>query len=163
MHGNPALSVAVFGTFLTSMSIIAAFSIEATSRWPTPWEVLDRAHVPAWFAVALSSVVTALLAGALDSDFLSSFSLTLAIAAVPLGSWSLWGLISLSSEQGRWGLVVDLLAHSIQRAEPPADGDPADLGEIDTEDHVPASFLNVGRLRQPRRTEVAIEQVPTVL
>lgn len=159
----PALSVAVFGTFLTSMSIIAAFSVEATSRWPTPWEVLDRAHVPAWFAVALSSVVTALLAGALDSDFLSTFSLTLAIAAVPLGAWSLWGLISLSSEQGRWALVVDLLAHSILRAEAPASGDPADLGEIDTEDHVPASFLNVGRLRQPRRTKVAIEQVPTVL
>lgn len=163
INSIPALSVAVFGTFLTSMSIIAAFSVEATSRWPTPWEVLDRAHVQAWFTVALSSVVTALLAGAFDSDFLSTFSLTLAIAAVPLGTWGLWGLISLSSEQGRWGLVVDLLAHSILRAESLGDGEPADLGEIETEDHVPASFLNVGRLRQPRRTKVAIEQVPTVL
>jgi hypothetical protein len=163
VNSIPALSVAVFGTFLTSMSIIAAFSVEASSRWPTPWEVLDRAHVPAWFAVALGSVVTALLAGALDCDFLSAFSLTLAIAAIPLGAWGLWGLISLSSEQGRWGLVVDLLAHSIMRVEAPADSGPADLGEIATEDHVPASFLGVGRLRRPRRTKVSIEQVPRVL
>lgn len=163
INAIPAPSVAVFGTFLTSMSIIAAFSVEASSRWPTPWEVLNRALVPAWLAIALSSVVTALLAGALDSDLLSTLSLTLALAAIPLGAWGLWGLISLSSEQGRWELVVDLLARSIVRAEPPAAAGPADLGEIDTEDHVPASFLDVGRLRQPHRTKVAIEQVPSVL
>lgn len=159
----PALSVAVFGTFLTSMSIIAAFSIEGASRWPTPWEALERAHVPAWFVVALGSVVTALLAGALDSDFLSALSLTLAIAAVPLGTWGLWGLVSLSSEQGRWSLVVDLLAHSILTSEPPVEDRPADLGEIKTEDHVPPSFVHGGELRQPRRTGVSIEQVPRVL
>jgi hypothetical protein len=163
INSIPALSVAVFGTFLTSMSIIAAFSVEASSRWPTPWEVLDRAHVPAWFVVALGSVVTALLAGALDSDFFSALSLTLAFTAVPLGAWGLWGLISLSSEQGRWELVVDLLADSILHAEPPADTGPADLGELDTEDHVPASFLSVGKLRQPRRTKISIELVPRVL
>lgn len=163
MHGNPALSVAVFGTFLTSTSIIAAFSIEKESRWPTPWEILRRAHVHVWFLVGLASVVAALLAVGFDCDLLGTFSLTLTIAAVPLGTWGLWGLISLSSEQGRWGLVVDLLADSILRAEPPADGGPADLGEIETEDHVPASFLNVGSLRRPGRTKVSIEQVPTVL
>ncbi len=159
----PGLSVGVFGTFLTSMAIIAAFSIEEGSRWPTPWEALDRAHVPAWFAIALGSVVTALLAGALDSSFLSAFSLTLALAAVPLGTWGLWGLISLSSDQGRWRLVVDLLAQSILRAPPPDRARQPDLGEIDTEDHVPDSFLTAGVLRRPRRTGVSIEQVPAVL
>ena len=163
INSIPALAVAVFGTFLTSMSIIAAFSIEEASRWPTPWEALDRAHVPIWFAVAFSSVVTALFAGAFDSDFFSAFSLALAIAAVPLGAAALWGLISLSSEQGRWRLVVDLLAHSILNVEPPAHRSPADLGEIDIEDHVPTSFIRASELRQPQRTGVSIEQVPRVL
>src|SRR3954452_10452903 len=98
MHGNPALSVAVFGTFLTSMSIIAAFSIERESRWPTPWETLKRAHVPVWFAAGLSSVLTALLAVALDCDFVSALSLVLALVAIGLGTWCLWALVRLSSE-----------------------------------------------------------------
>lgn len=159
----PGLAVAVFGTFLTSMAIVAAFSIEEGSRWPTPWEALDRAHVPSWFVVALGSVITALLAGAFDSSFLSAFSLTLALAAVPLGTWGLWGLISLSSDQGRWRLVVDLLAQSILAAGEVRREPCPDLGEIDTEDHVPASFVAAGLLRQPRRTRVAIEEVPAVL
>lgn len=159
----PGLAVAVFGTFLTSMAIVAAFSIEEGSRWPTPWEALDRAHVPSWFVVALGSVVTALLAGAFDNAFLSAFSLTLALAAVPLGTWGLWGLVSLSSDQGRWGLVVDLLAQSIHAAGEVRRVPCPDLGEIDTEDHVPASFVAAGLLRQPRRTRVAIEEVPAVL
>lgn len=159
----PGLAVAVFGTFLTSMAIVAAFSIEEGSRWPTPWEALDQAHVPSWFVVALGSVVTALLAGALDSSFLSAFSLTLALAAVPLGTWGLWGLISLSSDQGRWGLVVDLLAQSILAAGEVKRAPCPDLGEIDTEDHVPASFVAAGLPRLPRQTRVAIEEVPGVL
>lgn len=163
INSIPALAVAVFGTFLTSMAIIAAFSIEEGSRWPTPWEALDRAHVPAWFAVALGSVVTALLAGALDSHFLSALSLTLALTAVPLGTWALWGLISLSSERGRWSLVTALLAQSILRARQPVRKETADLGEIDIEDHVPASFVRAGELRLPQRTGVSIEQVPRVL
>jgi hypothetical protein len=163
VNSIPALAVAVFGTFLTSMAIIAAFSIEEGSRWPTPWEALDRAHVPAWFVVALGSVVTALLAGALDSHFLSALSLTLALAAVPLGTWALWGLISLSSERGRWSLVVDLLAQSILRARQPLRREGADLGEIDIEDHVPTSFVRAGELRLPQRTGVSIEHVPRVL
>jgi hypothetical protein len=159
----PALSVAVFGTFLTSTSIIAAFSIEKESRWPTFWEALRRAHVPLWFLVGLASVVAALLAVGFDCDQFRTLSLVLAIAAVPLGTWALWGLISLSSEQGRWNLVVDLLADSILRVQPPSNRVPADLGEIHTEDHVPASFLNAGELRRPRRTGVSIEQVQRVL
>jgi len=163
MRGSiPALSVAVFATFLTSMSIIAAFSIEKESRWPTPWEALARARVPAWFAVGLGSVFIALLAAALDSALLRTCSLILAVAAMALGAWGLWGLISLSSERGRRSLVVDLLADSILLVEP-SRHDPADLGEIDVEDHVPAGFLNAGELRQPRRTGVSIEQVPWVL
>jgi hypothetical protein len=159
----PAPSIAVFGTFLTSMSIIAAFSIEATSRWPTPWEVLDRAHVPAWFAVALASVVTALVAGLFDCDFLGTFSLVLAIAALPLGARGLRGLIWCSSEQGRRELVVDLLADSVLKSGPIGRGGPADLDEIKTEDHVPAGFRDLGRLREPGQTGVTIEQVPRVL
>lgn len=159
----PGLAVAVFGTFLTSMAIIAAFSIEERSRWPTPWEALDRAHVPIWFVVALASVVTALLAGALDSSFLSSFSLALALVAVPLGTLGLWGLISLSSDQGRWGLVVDLLAGSILEAGREDRPRSPDLGEIDTEDHVPASFLIAGTPSEPQRTGVSLELVPGTL
>jgi hypothetical protein len=160
----PGLSIAVFGTFLTSMAIIAAFSIEEGSRWPTPWEALDRAHVPAWFVVALGSVVTALVAGALDSPFLSTFSLTLALAAVPLGTWALWGLISLSSDRGRWRLVVDLLADSIiESGKLPRERAGTDLGEIELEDHVPGRFLTAGLPRQPRRTGVSLDQVPDVL
>jgi hypothetical protein len=163
MHGNPALAVAVFGTFLTSMSIIAAFSIEKESRWPTPWETLNRARVPIWFGVGLSSVFIGLLADGLDCDHLNVVSLVLALLAVPLGTLSLRELIALSSEQGRWELVVDLLAHSILNVEAPARRFPADLGEIDTEDHVPASFLQAGELRRPQRTGVSIEQVLRVL
>jgi hypothetical protein len=159
----PGLAVAVFGTFLTSMAIVAAFSIEEGSRWPTPWEALDRAHVPSWFVVALGSVITALLASAFDNSFLSAFSLTLALAAIPLGTWGLWGLVSLSSDQGRWGLVVDLLAQSILAAGEVRREPSPDLGEIDTEDHVPASFVAAGLMRQPRRTRVALEEVPAVL
>jgi hypothetical protein len=160
----PGLSIAVFGTFLTSMAIIAAFSIEEGSRWPTPWEALDRAHVPAWFVVALGSVVTALVAGALDSSFLSTFSLTLALAAVPLGTWALWGLISLSSDRGRWRLVVDLLADSIiESGKLPRERAGTDLGEIELEDHVPGRLLTAGLPRQPRRTGVSLDQVPDVL
>ncbi|MGN6258525.1 MAG: hypothetical protein ACTHN3_12380 [Solirubrobacterales bacterium] len=163
MHGNPALSVAVFGTFLTSMSIIAAFSIEKESRWPTPWEALKRARIPVWFAVGLSSVLTALAAVALDNELVSAVSLALALLAIALGTWCLWELVRLSSEQGRWNLVVDLLARSILEVEPPAHPASADLGEIDTDDHVPASFLNAGEPRQPRRSGVSIGQVPRVL
>lgn len=160
----PGLAIAVFGTFLTSMAIIAAFSIEEGSRWPTPWEALYRARVPAWFAVALGSVVTALLSGAIDSPFLSAFSLTLALVAIPLGTWGLWGLISLSSDQGRWGLVVDLLAGSIvELGRVPRAPHQPDLGEIDTEDHVSDSFLRAGAPRRPYRTKVSVEQVPGVL
>ncbi|MFL5898153.1 MAG: hypothetical protein ACJ76D_06770 [Solirubrobacterales bacterium] len=159
----PTLAVGVFGTFLTSMSIIAAFAIEKESRWPTPWEALKRAHVPAWFAVALSSVVTALLATAFDSDFMSALSLALAILGVPLATRALSGLIFVSSDQGRWRLVVQLLAESILRGDGALTGGFADLGEIDTEDHVPPSFVNQGRQRLPRRTGVSIEQVPRVL
>jgi hypothetical protein len=159
----PGLSIAVFGTFLTSMAIIAAFSIEEGSRWPTPWEALDRAHVPAWFVVALGSVVTALVAGALDSSFLSTFSLTLALAAIPLGTWALWGLISLSSDRGRRRLVVDLLADSIVASgRLPRRPGGTDLGEIELEDHVPGRFLTAGLPRQPQRTGVSLEQVPGV-
>jgi hypothetical protein len=164
VNSIPGLSIAVFGTFLTSMAIIAAFSIEEGSRWPTPWEALDRAHVPAWFVVALGSVVTALVAGALDSSFLSTFSLTLALAAIPLGTWALWGLISLSSDRGRWRLVVDLLADSIVKAGKARRRRVAtDLGEIELEDHVPGRFLTAGLPRQPQRTGVSLEQVPGVL
>jgi hypothetical protein len=159
----PTLSVGVFGTFLTSMSIIAAFAIERESRWPTPWEALRRAHVPAWFAVALSSVVAALFATAFDSDFVGALSLALAILAVPLATRALSGLISISSDQGRLRLVVQLLAESILRADGARTGRSADLGEINTEDHVPASFARQGGRRQPRRTGVSIEQVPRVL
>lgn len=159
----PALSIAVFGTFLTSMAIIVAFSIEKGSRWPTPWEVLDHAHVPAWFLVALGSVIAALLAGAIDSAFLSAFSLTLALTAVPLGTWGLWGLIALSSDQGRWRLVVELLTESIMVAPSHLSVTSPDLGEIDTEDHVPDGFLIAGEARSPRGTGVAIELVPAVL
>jgi hypothetical protein len=160
----PGLTIAVFGTFLTSMAIIAAFSIEDGSRWPTPWEALDRAYVPAWFSVALGSVVTALLADAFDSAFLSTLSLTLALVAIPLGTWALWGLISLSSDRGRWRLVVDLLADSIvARGKLPDERADTDLGEIELEDHVPGRFLTAGLPRQPRRTGVSLEQVPGVL
>lgn len=164
VNSIPGLSIAVFGTFLTSMAIIAAFSIEEGSRWPTPWEALDRAHVPAWFVVALGSVVTALVAGAFDNSFLSTFSLTLAIAAIPLGTWALWGLISLSSDRGRWRLVVDLLADSIVKAgKAPGRAVGTDLGEIELENHVPGRFLTAGLPRQPQRTGVSLEQVPGVL
>jgi hypothetical protein len=159
----PTLSVGVFGTFLTSMSIIAAFAIERESRWPTPWEALRRAHVPAWFAVALSSVVAALVATAFESDFVSAISLALAILAVPLATRALAGLISISSDQGRWRLVDQLLAESILRGDGAQAGGFADLGEINTEDHVPASFVRQGGRRLPRRTGVSIEQVPRVL
>ncbi len=163
VNSIPGLSIAVFGTFLTSMAIIAAFSIEEGSRWPTPWEALDRAHVPAWFVVALGSVVAALLGGALDSSFLSTFSLTLALAAIPLGTWALWGLISLSSDRGRWRLVVDLLADSIvESGKLPHERAGTDLGEIELEDHVPGRFLTAGLPRQPQRTGVSLEQVPGV-
>lgn len=163
IRASPALSIAVFGTFLTSMAIITAFSIEQGSRWPTPWEALERAHVPAWFVVALGSVVVALLASATDSRFLSAFSLTLALTAVPLGAWGLWRLISLSSDQGRWRLVVDLLARSILAVDPVEDATAPDLGEFVTEDHVPDGFLNGGVPRRPQRTGVGIELVPGVL
>ncbi|HET6997953.1 MAG TPA: hypothetical protein VFI03_05125, partial [Solirubrobacterales bacterium] len=159
----PGLAIAVFGTFLTSMAIIAAFSIQEGSRWPTPWEALDRAQVPAWFVVALGSVVTALLAGAIDSAFLSAFSLTLALVAVPLGARGLWGLISLSSDQGRWQLVVNLLARSILEAGSGSRPSSPDLGEIETDDHVPASFLTAGAPARPQGTGIAIELVPGVL
>ncbi len=163
MHGNPTLSVAVFATFLTSMSIIAAFAIEKESRWPTPWEALKRAHVHVWFAIGLSSVLAALVAAALDSDFVGALSLLLALLAIALGTRSLWELVRLSSEQGRWNLVVDLLARSILEVEPRVHPASADLGEINTEDHVPASFINAGEPRRPRRSGVSIGQVPRVL
>lgn len=160
----PGLTIAVFGTFLTSMAIIAAFSIEDGSRWPTPWEALDRARVPIWFSVALASVVTALLADAFDGAFLGTLSLTLALVAIPLGTWALWGLIWLSSDRGRWRLVVDLLADSIiERGKLPRERAGTDLGEIELQDHVPARFLTAGVPQQPERTGVSLEQVPGVL
>jgi hypothetical protein len=161
--GSPALAVAVFGTFLTSMSIIAAFSIEEGSRWPTPWEMLARAGVSAWFAVGLGSVVVALLADIADCAFLTSFSLTLALAGLLLGARGLWGLFSLSSDLGRWNLVVDLLARSIRDAGPLVRGEEAELGEIDTEDHVPAWFAGAGAAGLPHSGGVSIEFVPSVL
>jgi hypothetical protein len=160
---NPGLAVAVFGTFLTSISIIAAFAIDRKSRWPTPWEMLGRARVLPWFLIALASVVAALLASASGDAFLDSLSITLALVAVPLGALGLWGLVSLSSDRGRRKLVVDLLARSIRSAEPPAGGEEADLGEIDTEDHVPTWFLGSDPPRPPRLSGVSIELVPSTL
>jgi hypothetical protein len=160
----PGLAIAVFGTFLTSMAIIVAFSVDSRSRWPNPWEMLRRAQVPLWFGVGLGSVVAALLSAALDSAFLSSLSLTLALVAAPLGTWSLWRLISVSSDRGRWSLVVALLTRSILESE--AEGPPrgeTDVGDIDTDDHVPTSFLATSSWSPPRRGGVSIEAVPGIL
>jgi hypothetical protein len=161
---DPGLAVAVFGTFLTSMAIIAAFSIEEKSRWPTPWEMLDRAHVLGWFVVALASVAAALLATVIDDDFLNAFGLTLALVGLAMGAWALRGLFSLSSDRGRRKLVVELLADSIRRSELAPGSDDVDLGEVDTEDHVPAWFLSAGTPPEaPSNSGVLIGQVPNVL
>src|SRR5665811_2122289 len=87
----PGLVVGVFATFLTSTSIIAAFSVDGRSRWPTPWEVLARARVLDWFVVALASVVVALVATALDSAYLDALALSLAAVGLLLGARGLWG------------------------------------------------------------------------
>lgn len=144
VDSSPGLVVGVFATFLTSTSIIAAFAIEGKSRWPTPWEVLYRARVPAWFLIALASVVVALIATATDNAFLGAFGLTLALVGLLLGARGLWGLVALSSDRGHYALVVELLADSICRARPVPRPEYVDLGEIDTEDHVPAWFLSAG-------------------
>jgi hypothetical protein len=162
-ESSPALAVAVFGTFLTSMAIIAAFSIEEKSRWPTPWEMLDRAGVSAWFVVGLASVAAALIATGSDSDFLPALSLTLSLIGLLLGARALWGLFSLSSDRGRWKLVVDLLDRSIRDASSSPTGEEADLGEIETEDHVPAWFLSAESAALPHRGGVSIEFVPSVM
>ncbi len=162
VNAAPGLAIAVFGTFLTSMAIIVAFSIDGGSRWPTPWEMLGRARVPLWFLVALASVIAALLSAEIDSSFLSSLALTLALAAIPLASWSLWSLISVSSDCGRWGLVVDLLARSILEVNGPTAPREPELGDIDTDDHVPASFLAIGSWSPPQRSGVSIEAVPNI-
>jgi hypothetical protein len=162
VNAAPGLAIAVFGIFLTSMAIIVAFSIDGGSRWPTPWEMLGRARVPLWFLVALASVIIALLSAEIDSSFLSSLALTVALAAIPLASWSLWSLISLSSDRGRWGLVVDLLARSILEVNGPTAPREPDLGDIDTDDHVPAGFLAIGSWSPPQRSGVSIEAVPNI-
>jgi|GEM_PF-3038640 len=159
----PGLVVGVFATFLTSTSIIAAFSVEGRSRWPTPWEVLARARVLDWFAVALASVVVALLATALDCAYLDALALSLAAVGLLLGARGLWGLFSLSSDRGRRDLVVDLLAGSIRDAPGGHPPEGTDLGEIETEDHVPAWFLSAESPVLPHRGGVSIEYVPSVL
>lgn len=164
VDSSPGLVVGVFATFLTSTSIIAAFSIDGKSRWPTPWETLDRARVPAWFLVALVSVVVALVATAIDNAFLGAFGLTLALVGLLLGARGLWGLFSLSSDRGRHALIVDLLSSSIRRSAPSPDQDhEPDLGEVDTEDHVSAWFLSAGSHEGPMGSGVSIELVPAVL
>jgi hypothetical protein len=160
---EPGLAAAVFGTFLTSMAIIAAFSIEERSRWPTPWELLDRAHVPAWLSVALVSVVVALLAAAIDSAFLNALGLTLTLVGLVLGARALWGIFSLSSDRGRHRLIVDRLAASIRQSEPASGSDDVDLGEVDTEDHVPTWFLGSDSRELSGSGGVSIGQVPSVL
>lgn len=160
---SPGLVVGVFATFLTSTSIVAAFSVEGKSRWPTPWETLQRAGVLDWFLVALASVAIALVAVAIDSAFLSAFGLILALVGLALGARGLWGLFALSSDRGRHELVVDLLADSIRRAEPVAIPESLDLGDIDTEDHVPAWFSSVETAEAPSGRGVSIGLVPGTL
>ncbi len=161
---SPTLVVAVFGTFLTSIAIIGAFSIDESSRWPTPWEMLHRAGVSAWFVVALASVVAALLAAATrDDGFLRSLSLILALIGLLLGARGLWGLVSLASDRDRRRLVVDLLARSIRHAPADADRGETDVGEIDTEDHVPAWFLSADSPDLPRWGGVSIDSISSVL
>lgn len=162
-ESSPGLVVGVFATFLTSTSIVAAFSIEGRSRWPTPWETLDRAHVLDWFLVALASVVVALVAVAVDNAFLSAFGLSLALVGLALGARGLWGLFALSSDRGRHALIVDLLAGSIRRAPPLPSPEAPDLSEIDTEDHVPAWFSSVETAEAPGGGGVSIELVPGTL
>lgn len=163
VDSSPGLVVGVFGTFLTSTSIIAAFSIEGKSRWPTPWEMLDRARVTAWFLVGLVSVVVALVGAAIDNAFLGAYGLALALVGLLLGAWGLRGLFSLSSDRGRHALVVDRLAASIRGSDPVPRDDDCDLGEVDTEDHVPVWFLGGRSPGSPGDSGVTIEQVPSVL
>lgn len=158
-EASPGLVVGVFATFLTSTSIVAAFSIEGKSRWPTPWETLGRAGVFDWFVVALTSVAVALIAVAIDNTFLGAFGLTLALVGLALGARGLWGLFALSSDRGRHALIVDLLADSIRRAKPPDDGGEPDLGEIDAQDHVPVWFSSVRTADVPSGRGVSIDLV----
>jgi hypothetical protein len=157
------MAVAVFGTFLTSMSILGAFAIERGARWPTPWEILRRAGVFAWFALALASVVAALFGGIFESETLRVVSLAVALLGLLLGARALWRLFSLSPERGRSRLVVELLAASIRACRGSADRGEADVGEIDTEDHVPAWFVAPASLAPKRGVGVSIERVPAVM
>src|SRR5262249_53071628 len=111
----------------------------------------------------LASVVAALLGAILDSGPLETASLVIALLGLLLGMRAVWLLFSLSPERARSRLVIELLADSIRAVRASEDHGEADVGELDTEDHVPAWFAGRDPASPLLQTGVSIELVPATM